>query len=134
MHDGSGRLNHVGQCCCALPTYPLVNLSTYPPVSTRIPQIEALLRQAPNDLFLHHALALEHIKTGDEDAARASFLRNIQQDANYLPTYYHLGKLEERTGNETLAIAHYEAGIAVAKAAGDNHTRNELQAALDDLL
>ena len=102
-------------------------------MNDRIERIKAFLKDSPNDGFLHHALALEYVKLGDEAKAREVFEQNLSRDARYLATYYHLGKLHERTGNEKLAMDMYERGMAVAKEAGDNHTFNELRSAYDEL-
>ena len=99
----------------------------------RIAQLNEYLRQSPNDCFLHHALALEYVKLEDDTAARKEFEHNLNADAGYVATYYHLGKLLERMGDPTAAIAIYEQGMQQAKAAKDMHTYNELQAAYEDL-
>jgi tetratricopeptide (TPR) repeat protein len=101
--------------------------------SSRIDQLQQFLANSPNDAFLHHALALEFVKAGDEAAAEKHFLHNLDVSPGYVATYYHLGKLLERDTRTEDAIALYERGMAVAKAAGDNHTYNELQAAYEDL-
>jgi len=103
-------------------------------MNDRIARLQAFLEQSPDDLFLNHALALEYIKEGDDAAARVVFEQNLARDAAYVPTYYHLGKLLERKGLTEDAIKIYEAGIAVAKAAGDNHARSELQGAYEYLV
>lgn len=99
----------------------------------RIAQIKQLLESSPADGFLHHALALEYLKRDDRKSAREEFLFNLQTDPDYLATYYHLGKLEEKEGHTDLAVSYYEQGIAVATKQNDQHARNELQAAYDDL-
>lgn len=101
--------------------------------SSRITQLEGFLQASPADPFLHHALALEHVKDGDEPAAELHFRRNLDTAPEYVATYYHLGKLLERAGRTEEAIAMYERGMAVAKAAGDGHTYNELQGAYEEL-
>jgi tetratricopeptide (TPR) repeat protein len=103
-------------------------------MSDRIARLQAFLEQSPNDLFLNHALALEYIKEGRDADARAVFEQNRVYDAAYVPTYYHLGKLLERKGQTDEAIKIYEAGMAVARAANDNHAYNELQGAYEDLV
>lgn len=100
---------------------------------SRIAQITAMLEGSPDDPFLHHALALESIKAGDESRARQAFERNRLLAPAYVATYYHLGKLLERGGERNAAIDCYQQGIEAATASRDNHTRSELQAALDDL-
>jgi hypothetical protein len=49
-------------------------------------------------------------------------------------SYYHLGKLHERLGDESKAIAVYEKGMDVAKKLSDNHALSELRGAYDNLI
>ena len=100
----------------------------------RIARIKEFLKDSPNDSFLKHALALEYIKIGDDNAARTLFEELLAFEPGYVGSYYHLGRLLERTGLPQEAIAAYEKGMEMAKAAGDKHAYNELQAALDDLI
>lgn len=99
----------------------------------RIEKLKEFLKTSPTDSFLQHALALEHAKLGDDAAARSLFEAILEHDPNYIGSYYHLAKLLERTGETESAIAWYEKGMAAAKAAGDQHAYNELQAAHEDL-
>jgi len=103
-------------------------------MNNRIEKLQAFLKESPNDCFLNHALALEYIKLGNDTDARELFEKNVVTDPGYIATYYHLGKLLERVGEQQLAIAIYEQGMQQAKKAGDMHTYNELQAAYDDLI
>lgn len=98
----------------------------------RIDKLKAFLVANPDDSFLKHALALEYVKLGDEAGARQLFEEVLGADPGYVGSYYHLGKLLERTGEPQLAIEWYEKGLAAAKAAGDRHAYGELQGALDD--
>jgi tetratricopeptide (TPR) repeat protein len=100
----------------------------------RIQQIEAFLKEAPDDCFLKHALALEYIKSGNEDQALALFEANLAFDPAYLATYYHLGKLMERQGREQEAIPIYAEGMKAARLAGDQHALNELKGAWEELV
>ena len=101
--------------------------------STRIAQLQQFLAATPADPFLHHALALEFVKADNEGAAERHFRENLDRAPEYVATYYHLGKLLERTARTDDAMAMYERGMAVAKSSGDGHTYNELQAAYEDL-
>ncbi|PWV55860.1 hypothetical protein [Chitinophaga sp. S165] len=100
----------------------------------RIARIKEFLKDSPNDSFLKHALALEYIKIGDDNAARSLFEELLAFEPGYVGSYYHLGRLLERAVLPQEAIAVYEKGMEMAKAAGDRHAYNELQAALDDLI
>lgn len=102
-------------------------------MSERIEKLKEFLKASPTDCFLNHALALEYIKLGDDGDARKLFEANLQNDATYVATYYHLGKLLERQGVQQEAIAIYESGMKVAKDAKDMHSYNELQGAYEDL-
>ncbi len=102
-------------------------------MNERIEKINKFLKTNPNDLFLNHALALEYIKIGEEISAYKCFEKNQNTDANYVATYYHLGKLQERLGQADAAIKTYEIGMQIAKAQKDQHSYNELQAAYEDL-
>ena len=99
----------------------------------RIEKLESFLRDSPNDSFLKHALALEYIKLGDDSKAKDLFTGLLTADPGYVGSYYHLGKLLERTGNKADAITTYEKGILIAGKAGDRHSASELQGALDEL-
>ena len=100
----------------------------------RVARLLEFLQANPADSFLQHALALEHIKTGNDAGARQIFENILLKDPGYTGSYYHLGKLLERTGETATAIGWYEKGMAAAKAAGDNHSYNELKAAYEDLV
>ena len=103
-------------------------------MSDRIEKLIAFLQQSPNDCFLNHALALEYIKIGKEEDAKLLFEKNLNNDPQYIATYYHLGKLMERTGAPQDAVRIYEEGMKQAKAANEMHTYNELQGAYEDLV
>jgi Tfp pilus assembly protein PilF len=100
----------------------------------RLQRLREMLAQQPTDSFLNHAMALEEIKLGNEAAARALFESILQRDPQYIGSYYHLGKLLERQGDETAAIEVFERGMEVAKKLGDQHALNELRGAYDNLI
>ena len=100
----------------------------------RIEKILEYLEKTPGDNFLRHALALEYIKQGDDLKAQALFEAILTESPGYIGSYYHLGKLLERSGNTTQAIEYYEKGMKAAKQANDQHAYNELQAAYEDLV
>ncbi len=99
----------------------------------RIDRLKTFLEQSPDDCFLNHALALEYVKLGADIEARIYFEKNRNFDPGYIATYYHLGKLLERTGDEAAAMAVYEEGMLQAKQAGDNHAYSELRSAYEQL-
>src|SRR5688500_17829238 len=100
----------------------------------KVEKLKEFLRASPADSFLQHALALEYIKAGDDLAARALFEEILKRDPGYIGSYYHLAKLLERSNEQEAAIAWYEKGMTAAKAAGDQHSYNELQMAYEELV
>jgi len=99
----------------------------------RIELIRSMLESHPTDNFLQHALALESMKIGQDDEARALFQQILQRDPDYLGSYFHLAKMLERKGETELALSWYQKGMEAARRVGDQHAYNELQAALEDL-
>jgi Tfp pilus assembly protein PilF len=100
----------------------------------RIEKLKEFLAANPADSFVQHALALEYIKLGDDNQAKALFENILNRDENYIGSYYHLAKLLERNDSKEEAIRWYEKGMQKAKEAGDNHAYNELLMAYEDLV
>jgi len=99
----------------------------------RIEKLLEYMKTADKDSFLQHALALEYIKIGEDEEARNLFNELLLREPTYIGSYYHLGKLLERAGDFDKAIRIYKRGMEEARRAGDNHSYNELQAALEDI-
>jgi tetratricopeptide (TPR) repeat protein len=100
----------------------------------KMEQLCAFLKLSPDDPFLKHALALEHIKVGEDEPARQLFMEILKLDPLYTGSYYHLARLLERAGERDSAISCYKKGMTAAKEKGDQHAYNELQAAYEDLI
>lgn len=100
----------------------------------RIEQLLSFLQESPDDNFLTHALALEYVKAGDDDAALRQFQSNRERNPGYIATYYHLGKLYERLNQTKQAIETYSKGMEEAKNAGDSHAFSELRSVYEELI
>ena len=99
----------------------------------KIDQLKEFLKATPNDSFLQHALALELVKMGNDEEGKLLFENILLNEPAYVGSYYHLGKLLERINENQAAITVYQTGMKEAKLVKDNHSYNELQAALEDL-
>jgi Tfp pilus assembly protein PilF len=100
------------------------------------PRIKILLEYIaddPSDASTKYMLALEYIKAGDDNEARKWMEEIRSNHPEYLPNYYHLGKLLERSGQFNAAAEIYLSGMQLAKVLKNNHTFNELKSALDML-
>lgn len=96
-------------------------------------RLDALLQfyeDDPDDAFTQFALAQEYLKRGDTEQALAFFTRLVEQQPDYVGTYYHLGKLQEQLGRSEAAVATYQQGIRVAQGQRDFKNLSELQDAL----
>jgi Tfp pilus assembly protein PilF len=99
----------------------------------RIAFLLDFIAKNPMDLFSRHALAMEMIKLGNDLDAKLVLDQILLIDPNYVGSYYHLGKIEERLSKVNDALLTYEKGIQVASEIGDQHASRELKAALNQL-
>ena len=99
----------------------------------RISKLLDYINEMGADSFLQHALALEYIKVGKDEEARALFNTILKREPTYIGSYYHLGKLLERAGDFDRAIRVYDRGMEEAKLANDMHAYSELQGAKEDI-
>lgn len=92
-----------------------------------------MLRDDPGDAFLRYAAGLEY--AGRRDYARAlEYLEGLRDnDPDYLPTYYQLGRVYEELDRTEDAVTAYKQGIGIGRGQNDSHTVAELQGALEDL-
>ncbi len=101
-----------------------------------VSRIEMLLEfsvQNPDDPFTKYLLALEYIKAGNDDEALL-WMQNVNQNhPDYIPNYYHYGKLLERLGMMNQAEQTYTQGMTVAQKNNDQHTYMELKGAYEIL-
>lgn len=95
--------------------------------TTRLEKLLEFLSHEPEDPFLKYALATEYLAQNNTEKALAYFENLIQQHADYVGTYYHLGKLYEQLARKEEAIAVYQKGMQVAQSQGNAHARSELQ-------
>ena len=99
----------------------------------RIDRLKAMLIESPEDCFLLHALGLEFVKIHEPGEAVEAFEQVILTDPDYVGTYYHLAQTYFRMGEFEKAKKVFLQGIEVAGKLKDNHARNELQMAVDEL-
>jgi tetratricopeptide (TPR) repeat protein len=92
--------------------------------------IAEMLEKNPDDTFLNYAAALEHKKDKKLTKAIKIFKKIIEQDPEYLATYYQLGKLLEETGKAAEALKVYKKGHLLAVKKNDIKAMGELSEAL----
>ncbi len=99
----------------------------------RIEKLKEFLKKTPDDSFLKYALALEYLKSGEETRALELLNDLLQNDPDYVATYYQLGKFWEGKEQRQQAIQYYVQGLEKAKQQGNRHAASEYQQALDEL-
>lgn len=98
-------------------------------MKSRLENLLNYYQEDSNDNFTMYALALEYIKLNDFENALKFFVELKQKHNEYLPMYYHLGKLYEAMNNPNLASQTYLEGMKLAEKQNENHTHLELQQA-----
>lgn len=99
----------------------------------RLGILKSMVEQNPGDAFSRYGLAMEYVRLGDLEAAMDEFVVLLQHNANYAAAYFHGAQTLEKLGRIDEARGLYRRGIEVTSDSGDDHTRRELQAALDML-
>ena len=94
----------------------------------RLDQLLGFLNAGSNDPFIRYAIATEYRKSGQYEEALQFYRGLIEQDPDYVGTYYHYGKLLEETAHLQDAIDIYEKGMQVARQQNNMHAYGELQA------
>ena len=101
--------------------------------SDRLSQLQEFYNDDPRDPFNLYALALEYLKKEPVTACEL-FNKLLQDQPDYLPTYYHAAKLYTELGDKEKAVTIYANGIALAKKLNDVKTLRELRSAYDELM
>lgn len=104
------------------------------PHKSRIELLQSFLEEDPSDPFTLYALAIEHAALDHFRESHIYFEKLVNNKPDYLPAYYHLGKLYERQNNITEAGNTYMKGIRIAERQANNHTKKELQQAYNSLM
>jgi tetratricopeptide (TPR) repeat protein len=89
-----------------------------------------MLLKEPNDVFLNYALAMEHLATSDFKEAEMQFKKVLNINASYLPCFYQLGQVNEKLGNNEIAISYYKQGVDLAKSQNNTKALGELNEAI----
>ena len=98
----------------------------------RLKLLEQYAKDDPNDPFPIYALALEWMKM-DPPKAEELFDTLLTNHPDYLPVYYHAGKIYITSGDLPKAKHILETGIQKTRASGDRKALAELQSLYDEL-
>ena len=96
----------------------------------RLEQLQQMLQEEPNDVFLQYAIAIEYFSVGNYEKALDCLKTIIQSNPDYLAAYYQTGKCHEELKQFEEAKNMYTKGVELAQKQGNTKTRNELSEAL----
>jgi predicted Zn-dependent protease len=102
-------------------------------VNKRIEMLDKMIAKGTKDPFVRYARALELRGLGELEAALAALAEVRALHPDYVPTFLMAGQIAAELERIAEARAWLSDGVAVAKAARDEHARSELQSALDAL-
>lgn len=102
--------------------------------NARKQQLEAMLKEFPEDAFLHYGLAMEHVSAGDDEGALRGFEALARLDPSYVPAYLQAGQACVRLGRIEQARSTFQAGMAAAEKARDLHALEEMRGFLASLV
>ena len=100
-------------------------------MNPRLELLKRYLQEDPQDSFLRYALALEFISLNDHLMAYQQLAELLNEDPDYLAAYYMAGKSAEVLKKNNEAGLWYSKGIELARLQKNQHTLNELTAALN---
>lgn len=99
----------------------------------RIKQLQEMLKDDPDDPFLHYAVGLELAKKKNYQEAMASFQQTIKLDENYVAAYYQLGIIFIEIDIIDVARTYIETGVEKALLKKDFKAKGELEELLENL-
>lgn len=85
-----------------------------------------MLRDDPQDPFLHFALGMEYVRAGDHERALDAFDETLRLDPDYVAAYMQKARTLMALARHDDARSAIDAGIDAAQRIGDSHARDEL--------
>jgi tetratricopeptide (TPR) repeat protein len=99
-------------------------------MQNRLQQLQEMLAQEPDDVFLQYAIAIEYFSVNEFEKALVCLKDILQSNPEYLAAYYQTGKCYEELKQFENAKAMYNQGIELAIKQQKTKTLNELREAL----
>lgn len=96
-------------------------------MSERLSQLEALLAEDTNDVFVKYAIALEHFKASNAAKAIEDLTHLLEQHKDYVPAYFKLGQWLSEMDLMAEAKSYLDEGVAQAQSQGDTKAIQEMR-------
>jgi hypothetical protein len=98
---------------------------------TRLQQLEAMLSEEPDDVFLLYGLACEEIKQGAQAAGLSRFDDIHSRFPDYVPAWFRHAQILAELGETDAAKQIGQTGLETARRVGDLHAAGELAGFLE---
>jgi len=85
-----------------------------------------MLADDPADPFLRYSLAMEMEKEGDHESSQRLMRELMTAEKPYIPAFVMAGQFLVRHGQDEAAREVFTAGVAAARAQGDDHAAGEM--------
>lgn len=100
---------------------------------SRLERLRQLVAKGSGDPFPLYGLAMEYKRLGRIEEAIRTFGRLVELHPEYVPAYYQYGAALVLSGGIRPARETLARGIRIAEAQGNQHAREELVRALEEL-
>ena len=97
----------------------------------RLKDLLAVFESRKDDPFIRYAIALELKEEDLLQQSKEHFTELHSLFPDYVPQYFHFGKLLEQLEEQEQAKEMYVQGIQIAEAARDWHAASEIRGALE---
>lgn len=98
---------------------------------SRIPELEKMLDESPDDPFLIYALAREYEQNLATMQALLMYEHLVTDHPAYIATYYHYARLLYTAGNKQEGIRMLQKGIEMGLQEKDAHAVSEMRGLLE---
>jgi tetratricopeptide (TPR) repeat protein len=99
--------------------------------NNRLAALMAAYESRKDDPFVRYAIALELKEAGELQRSKEFFNELLATFPEYVPQYFHFGKLLEELEETDAARTMYVSGIQQCKNVGDMHALSEIRGALE---
>jgi predicted Zn-dependent protease len=98
---------------------------------TRMQQLQAMLAEEPDDVFLLYGLACEELKAGEQTAGLSRFDDIHARFPDYVPGWFRHAQILAELGETAAAQRIGQTGLETARRVGDHHAAGELAGFLE---
>jgi tetratricopeptide (TPR) repeat protein len=96
-------------------------------MKTRLEELQNMLSEDPNDVFVHYAVGLELFKNGAIEEATNTMIALIDSHPDYIPAYFRLGQWFAEQDNMEKSKEILTKALDLAKIQNDTKAGQEIK-------